>query len=55
MIVKKLKTWKMRHKHDMTWITARNTEKSGKCEMHMQDLEYGEKTEKPGKLDIKTL
>jgi hypothetical protein len=28
------KTWKMRHKHCMTWNMARNTQKHGKGEMH---------------------
>jgi len=31
---KNWKTWKMRHKHCMTWNMARNTEKCEKWEMH---------------------
>ena len=46
----------MRHRHCMTKNMMRNIEKGGKCEMHtvgheiwvetLDDLEYGEKTEK---------
>ena len=32
-MARKLKPWKMRHKHSMTWNMARNTEKREKLEM----------------------
>ena len=43
------KTWKMRHKHCMTWNMARKL-KNMENETHThQELEYGEKPEKRGK------
>ena len=36
----------MRHKHSMTWNMARNTEYMKKENSTVQDLEYGEKTDK---------
>ena len=47
--------WKMRHKHCRTWNMARTLKnvKNEKCTL--QDLDYGEKTEKRGKRDRNTI
>ena len=52
-----LKRQKMRHKHDMTWNMARNTEKCEKMKKKctVQDLECGENTEKRGRIETHTL
>ena len=52
---KKRKTWKKRHTHCRTWNIARNSENHEKCEIHKQDLGYGNKTEKCGKRDTNTV
>ena len=43
------KTSKIRYIHCRTWNMARNTEKGENEKCTLQDLEYGEKTEKYGK------
>ena len=48
-MARKLKPWKMRHKHSMTWNMARNTEKREKWKYLLQDLENGNKTHQLGK------
>ena len=39
----------MKYTQGRTWNIARNSEKHEKCEIHKQDLGYGNKTEKCGK------
>ena len=39
----------MKYTQGRTWNIARNSEKHEKCEIHKQDLGYGNKTEKWGK------
>ena len=43
------KTWKMRNKKCMTWNMARKVKNEENEKCSLQDLEYGEKTEKRAK------
>ena len=45
----------MKYTQGRTWNMARNSEKHEKCEIHKQDLGYGNKTEKSGKRDTNTI
>ena len=42
----------MRNKHYIPWNMARNTQKGDNDECTLQDLEYGEKTEKCTQQDL---
>ena len=50
-----LKSWEKRNTHGMTWNMVRNAKNVGKKKCTLQDLEYGEKHSKHGKLEMYTV